>query len=67
MNDTTILLTVGYGLLTVLHAHVETVAPTTLFSSPHALQQAPHRHPDGATGALAKAAEKAREGAVGPR
>ena len=58
VNDTTILRTVGYGLPTVLHAHVETVASTTLFASPHALQQAPHRHPDGATGALAKAAPR---------
>ena len=34
-NDSTILRTVGYGLPTVLHAHVKTVVPTTCFASIH--------------------------------
>ena len=58
VNNTTILHMVGYGLPTVLHAHVETIALTTLFTSLHTLQQAPHRHPDGATRALVKAAPR---------
>ncbi len=53
-NDT-ILRTVGYALPTVLHAHVQTVAPTTFFASTRTLQQAPHRHSVGAAGAPAKA------------
>ncbi len=32
-NDTAILRTVGYGLPTMLHTHMQTVAPTTYFAS----------------------------------
>ncbi len=56
-NDT-ILRTVGYALPTVLHAHVQTVAPTTFFASPRTLWQTPHRHSAEAAEALAKAASK---------
>ena len=38
-NDTTILRTVGYALPTVLHTHVQTVAPTTFFASASTPQQ----------------------------
>ncbi len=54
-NDTAILRTVGYALPTVLHAHVQTVVPTTFFASARALQQTPHRHSAGAAGPPAKA------------
>jgi tripeptidyl-peptidase-1 len=56
-NDTPIIRTVGYTLPTVLHAHVQTVAPTTFFASP---QQTPQMHPVGAVGA--KAAPRADDG-----
>ncbi|KAH9073468.1 subtilisin-like protein [Lactarius deliciosus] len=38
-NDSTIIRTVGYGLPSVLHAHVRTVIPTTYFASTGALRQ----------------------------
>ena len=57
-NDTVILRTVGYALPTVLHAHVETVAPTTFFASTRTLQQTPHFRPVGVARALAKAAPR---------
>ncbi len=38
-TNETILRTVGYALPAVLHAHVQTVAPTTYFPSPRTLQQ----------------------------
>ena len=47
-NDTAILRTISYALPTVLHAHVETVVPTTFFASTRALQQTPHIHPKAA-------------------
>ncbi|KAI9451126.1 subtilisin-like protein [Lactarius psammicola] len=40
-NDTTILRTIGYALPTVLHTHVQTVVPTTYFTSMRTLQQSP--------------------------
>jgi len=44
-TNETILRTVGYALPAVLHAHVQTVAPTTYFSPPRTLQQTPRRRP----------------------
>ena len=41
-NDT-ILRTAGYALPAALHVHVQTVIPTTAFTSPRILQQAPRR------------------------
>jgi tripeptidyl-peptidase-1 len=57
-NDTPIIRTVGYALPTVLHAHVQTVAPTTFFASPRTHYQAPQRHPVVAVGAPAKVAPR---------
>ncbi|KAH8980549.1 subtilisin-like protein [Lactarius akahatsu] len=42
-NDSTILRTVGYGLPSVLHAHVQTVIPATYFASTGTLRQTPRR------------------------
>ncbi|KAI9438396.1 subtilisin-like protein [Lactarius psammicola] len=42
-NDTTILRTIGYALPAVLHTHVQTVVPTTYFTSTRTLQQIPWR------------------------
>ena len=44
-NETnkTILRTVSYALPAVLHAHVQTVSPTTYFAPPHTLQQTPRK------------------------
>ena len=61
-NDTPILRTVGYGLPSVLHGHVETVAPTTLFASPRTFQQTPHTHPVGGARTPAKAAPRELSG-----
>src|SRR6266702_5422130 len=58
-NNTAILRTVGYALPTVLHAHVQTVAPTTFFSSTRTLQQTPHRNSVRVAGAPATAAPRA--------
>jgi hypothetical protein len=43
-----ILRTVGYALPEMLHGHVQTVAPTTYFGSPHELRQTPRTHSSGA-------------------
>ncbi len=51
-----ILRTVGYALPAVLHGHVQTVAPTTYFGSPHTLRQTPRKHSGEAAAALAKSA-----------
>ncbi|KAH9073479.1 subtilisin-like protein [Lactarius deliciosus] len=48
-NDSSILRTVGYGLPSVLHAHVQTVIPTTYFTSTDTLRQVPRRRTVGAT------------------
>jgi tripeptidyl-peptidase-1 len=40
-NDTTILRTIGYALPAVLHKYVQTVVPTTYFTSPRTLWQTP--------------------------
>ncbi len=57
-NDTAILRTVGYALPTVLHAHVQTVAPTTSFAPMHSLRQIPLRHSVGVAGAAANATSR---------
>ncbi|KAH8986035.1 subtilisin-like protein [Lactarius hatsudake] len=48
-NGSSILRTVGYGLPSVLHAHVKTVIPTTYFASTGALRQTPRRRTVGET------------------
>ena len=55
-NDTAILRTIDYSLPTVLHEHVQTVAPTTVFASPRMLQQTPQMHPVGEVGVPEKVA-----------
>ncbi|KAH9073470.1 subtilisin-like protein [Lactarius deliciosus] len=52
-NDSSILRTVGYGLPSVLHAHVRTVIPTTYFASTGALRQTPRRRTVGETANMA--------------
>ncbi|KAH8980540.1 subtilisin-like protein [Lactarius akahatsu] len=52
-NDSTILRTVGYGLPSVLHAHVQTVIPTTYFASTGTLRQTPRRRTVGETANMA--------------
>ncbi|KAH9040216.1 subtilisin-like protein [Lactarius hengduanensis] len=52
-NDSTILRTVGYGLPSVLHAHVQTVIPTTYFASMGTLRQTPRRRTVGETANMA--------------
>ncbi|KAH9175587.1 subtilisin-like protein [Lactarius sanguifluus] len=52
-NDSSILRTVGYGLPSVLHAHVRTVIPTTYFTSTGAPQQTPRRRTVGETANIA--------------
>jgi len=44
-----ILRTIGYALPIALHEHIETIAPTTYFSSPHALRQNLRLVPNGPT------------------
>ncbi|KAI9463220.1 subtilisin-like protein [Lactarius psammicola] len=52
----TIVRTVGYSLPVALHAHVETVAPTTYFASSRMSWQTPRNRPGGAAAGLVKAA-----------
>ncbi|KAH8980541.1 subtilisin-like protein [Lactarius akahatsu] len=52
-NDSTILRTVGYGLPSVLHSHVQTVIPTTYFASTGTLRQIPQRRTVGETANMA--------------
>ena len=51
-----IIRTVGYALPAVLHAHIQTVAPTTHFPSMQGRQQTPRRRSSGAAPAQADAA-----------
>ncbi|KAH8993913.1 subtilisin-like protein [Lactarius akahatsu] len=51
-TNETILRTVGYALPTALHAHVQTVAPTTYFGSPLTSQERAHGHRGRAVAAL---------------
>ncbi|KAH8997764.1 subtilisin-like protein [Lactarius hatsudake] len=43
-TNETIIRTIGYSLPATLHAHVQTVAPTTCFASPHTWWKAPLKH-----------------------
>jgi tripeptidyl-peptidase-1 len=47
-TNETILRTIGYALPAVLHAHVKTIAPTTVFASTRLLQQTPRIRSGGA-------------------
>ncbi|KAH9041354.1 subtilisin-like protein [Lactarius pseudohatsudake] len=51
-TNETILRTVGYALPAALHAHVQTVAPTTYFGSPFTLRKRPRIHRGRAAAAL---------------
>ncbi len=51
----TIVRTVGYSLPVALHAHVQTVAPTTHFASPRMSWQTPRKRSSGAATGLVKA------------
>ncbi|KAI9450052.1 subtilisin-like protein [Lactarius psammicola] len=53
-TNETVLRTVGYSLPTVLHVHVQTVAPTTCFASPRTRLRAPRNHSSGVAARLAK-------------
>ncbi|KAH9052982.1 subtilisin-like protein [Lactarius deliciosus] len=55
-TNETIVRTIGYSLPTVLHAHVQTVAPTTYFASPRMSWQTPRKRSGGAAAGLVKAA-----------
>ncbi|KAH8989921.1 peptidase S8/S53 domain-containing protein [Lactarius hatsudake] len=52
-NDT-ILRTLSYALPEVLHAHVQTITPTTYFGPPRTPRGAPRTHPGSVTAAWAK-------------
>ncbi|KAH9007659.1 subtilisin-like protein [Lactarius hengduanensis] len=43
-TNETIIRTIGYSLPATLHAHVQTVAPTTCFATPHRWWRAPLKH-----------------------
>ncbi|KAH9047230.1 subtilisin-like protein [Lactarius hengduanensis] len=66
-NDTAIVRTIGYALPKVLHAHVNTVAPTTFFASARSLQLTPHGHSARAAGAPGKAASRGPVSVVSSR
>jgi len=53
-TNETVLRTVGYSLPAALHAHVQTVAPTTSFASPHTRLRAPREHSGRVAARLAK-------------
>lgn len=55
-TNETIVRTVGYSLPVALHAHVQTVAPTTYFASPHMLWQTTRKRTGGIGAGLVKAA-----------
>src|SRR6266702_690668 len=55
-TNNTILRTVRYALPAALHAHVQTVAPTTHFASTRMVQQTPRSHSGGAAASPGKAA-----------
>ncbi|KAH9047425.1 subtilisin-like protein [Lactarius hengduanensis] len=55
-TNETIVRTIGYSLPAVLHAHVQTVAPTTYFASPRMSWQTPRKRSGGAAAGLVKAA-----------
>ncbi|KAH8981279.1 subtilisin-like protein [Lactarius hatsudake] len=51
-TNETVVRTVGYALPAALHGLVQTVAPTTCFSTPHTQWQSPHKRSGGATAGL---------------
>ncbi|KAH8983975.1 peptidase S8/S53 domain-containing protein [Lactarius hatsudake] len=53
-TNETIIRTLGYSLPVVLHGHVQTVAPTTFFSSPLTQWQTPHKRSSVAAVGLGK-------------
>ncbi|KAH8994672.1 subtilisin-like protein [Lactarius hatsudake] len=53
-TNETIVRTVGYALPAALHGLVQTVAPTTCFSTPHTQWQSPRRQSGGATAGMKK-------------
>ncbi|KAH9162436.1 subtilisin-like protein [Lactarius sanguifluus] len=55
-TNETIVRTIGYSLPPVLHAHVQTVAPTTYFASPRMSWQTPRKLSGGAAAGMVKAA-----------
>ncbi|KAH8994235.1 peptidase S8/S53 domain-containing protein [Lactarius akahatsu] len=54
----TILRTLSYALPEVLHAHVQTITPTTYLGPPRTPRRTPRTHPDGVTAARAKPESK---------
>ncbi|KAH8990282.1 subtilisin-like protein [Lactarius akahatsu] len=55
-TNETIVRTIGFSLPAVLHAHVQTVAPTTYFASPRMSLQTPRMRSSGAAAGQVKAA-----------
>ncbi|KAH9040828.1 subtilisin-like protein [Lactarius hengduanensis] len=53
-TNETVVRTVGYALPAALHRLVETVVPTTCFSTSHTQWQSPRKRPGGATAGLKK-------------
>ncbi|KAH8997753.1 subtilisin-like protein [Lactarius hatsudake] len=53
-TNETVVRTVGYALPAALHRLVQTVVPTTCFSTPHTQWQSPRKRPGGATAGLKK-------------
>ncbi|KAH9016946.1 subtilisin-like protein [Lactarius pseudohatsudake] len=53
-TNETVVRTVGYALPTALHGLVQTVVPTTCFSTPHTQWQSPRKGSGGATAGLKK-------------
>ncbi|KAH9062407.1 subtilisin-like protein [Lactarius vividus] len=53
-TNETVVRTVGYALPTALHGLVQTVVPTTCFSTPHTQWQSPRKLSGGATAVLKK-------------
>ncbi|KAH8983898.1 subtilisin-like protein [Lactarius hatsudake] len=53
-TNETVVRTVGYALPAALHGLVQTVAPTTFFSTPHTQWQSPRKRSGGATAGLKK-------------
>ena len=58
ITNETVIRTVGYSLPAVLYTHVQTVTPTTYFSSMGVTLQTPHRRPFGPAPAQAQESEK---------
>ena len=61
-TNETILRTIRYALPAALHAHVQTVIPTTYFATASTLRKTLHMHPGGAESAGAPRGETGRDG-----